>query len=210
MWVRSKYANELAALSAWLSIFIPWNVTRYSEASGQGDQITALFFRFPFLELQFRNNTVITETSGPAIGVTYELPGAASARNLYGDVYITWPIAAIRSFDSTLQQASLLWTGAAIMFGLALALSIALYLREEEVAERLPILPARLMGVLLGLGALGTSGASVLYYTERAVVGFTIPVGVIVIALLALMLLRTKPVPAEDDDQAAETELDSS
>ncbi len=92
----------------------------------------------------------------------------------------------------TLQQAVLLWTAGSVAFGLALLLSVALPVREESVVALLPVDPVRLMGGLLGAGTLCVAGATALPYTQRDVVGFPVPVGVVVIGLLALMLFRTE------------------
>lgn len=213
MWVRSEYANELAVLSAWLTLFVPWNVASHSHTvPNLGADTSILFLRFPLVEFQYRNEEILFEQSGGTINidVSESLDLAYPGTHLFDQLYFTWPHSAAQFYTSTLQQASLLWTGAAVMFAVAFLFSIALYLREDAVVERLPILPVRLMGILLGVGALGTAGASILYYTQRDLVGFPIPVGVIVIALLALMLLLTRPVSAEDEGQVAETDFDTS
>jgi len=61
------------------------------------------------------------------------------------------------------------------------------------------------MCALLGLGALGTAGASVLYFAVRDMVGVPVPVDVLVVAVLAAVLLRTEAVQTVDDGPGEET-----
>lgn len=223
MWVRSEYANELAVLSAWLAVLMPWNVTRHERTDNLsllGGLLNAdaeskiTFIRFPFLEIQLRRaggadpsdvqNGSIENGSTAAQRVreadTGEILDAAYAgTNVVGDVFVTTPPTSAGFYDGTLWQASLLWTGAAVAFGCAFALSLALYVREDSVVQRLPVSAVRLMGALLGVGALGTGGASALYFLERDVVGFPVPAGVVVVAVLAVVLLQTERVEQPDD-----------
>jgi hypothetical protein len=217
MWVRSEYANELAVLSAWLSVLIPWNITRHKRT----DQLTFLdglvvaspqsritFLRFPFFEIQLRKpGQVDPDQAGGNASVNgsgaqrLENADASGVLNadyagteLFGDVFVTTPPSSVTFYEGTLQQASLLWLVASLAFGLAFVLSLTLYVREEQTAARLPTSPVRLMGILLAVGALGTAGATVLQYMQRGLVGFPIPAGVIVVSILAAVLLQTEEV----------------
>lgn len=196
MWVRSEYANELAVLSAWLAVFVPWSGARHTQEGsvfGASIESDILFLRFPFVELQFRDPAVI-ESGEETVEVTAPLDAAYSGVELFGDIYATTPPSSVFFYESTLWQASLLWLVAAVGFALAVVLSLALYLREDRVVAALPVSAVRLMGVLLGVGALGTAGASLLHYSARDTVGVPIPAGVLVIAVLAAVLLRTEAV----------------
>ena len=198
MWFRSTYANELAVLSAWLVVFIPWNISRRSSIStplGEGE-FSMLSLQLPLFELQFRDEVAVIGDAG--VDVSAELSGT----ELAGNVFITSGPTSATFYDSTLQYASLLWSVASVALGLALVLSLLLYFREERVEQALPRPPVRVMGALLAVGALGTAGASVLYVFERDVVGVPIPIGVLVIAALAVVLLRTEPVDAETTEHA--------
>lgn len=195
MWVRSEYANELAVLSAWLAVVVPWSGARHTETeAGLASEVT--FLRFPLLELQFRDPAVI-EVDGDRqeVGI---LADSYPGTELFGNVFVTSPVSSLGFYSGTLWGATLLWAVAALAIGLAFAFSLALYTREERVAAALPVSPVRLMGGLLAVGALGAAGASGLHYLARDTVGFPIPAGVLVIAGLAAMLLRTEAVePAE-------------
>ena len=205
MWVRSEYANELAVLSAWVAMLVPWAVSTHTHETVGGDIENGIFFlRFPLFELQLRSPGFI-EIDGelvPADEIIAEgerFVDAYPGTELAGDVFVTTPPTSLAFYDGALWQASLLWTVAAAAFATAFVFSLVLYFREERVVERLPVAPVRLMGALLGVGALGTAGASVLYYLERDMVGTPIPIGVLVIGALALVLLRTKQIePTED------------
>ena len=199
MWVRSEYANELAVLSAWIALLIPWNIASHTqEGEVFGEQVDngIFFLRFPFGEVQFRSPATI-EIDGEAVTADEPLDAAYAGVQAIGDIFVATPPQGVGFYDGTLWQANLLWTGAAVAFGLAFVLSIALYVREDAVVERLSIQPVRLMGALLGAGTLGLAGASVLFYLERDTVGLPIPIGVVVIGALALVLLRTKSIENE-------------
>lgn len=207
MWVRSKYTSELAVLSAWLSVLIPWNVAFHTETRLPLDLDSDIyFFRFAFFELQLRQPVAFPEAelvdfryegTGPLIEQLH--PGS----ELIWDIYITTPLTSADFYDGTLQTASYVWLVAAIAFGLAFLLSLALYFRTEATLERLPVSEVRLMGALLGLASIGTAVATVLQYQENDVVGTPIPVGVFVVGTLAAVLLRTEEV---SDDESTDSE----
>jgi hypothetical protein len=223
MWVRSEYANELAVLAAWVSVLVPWNVTRHrrtDELSLLGGLLEAdaeskiFFLRFPFVEFQLRRpggvnpddiqNGSVEEGSAAAQQLSEAdasgvLDSAYAGTELIDGLFVTTPPTSLTFYEGTLWQASILWTVASAAFACAFVLSLALYFREESVAERLPVSAVRLMGTLLGVGALGTGGATVLYFLERDIVGFPVPAGVIVVGILAAVLLQTEEVAGEED-----------
>jgi len=202
MWVRSEYANELAVLSAWLTVLLPWSGSAHTRTEA-GLESDILFLRFPFFELQFRSPAVVELD-----GVTAEvetLENTYAGTELFGNVFATTPPSSLAFYEGALWQASLLWTVAAVGFALAVLFSLALYLREGRVAERLSVTPVRLMGALLGVGALGTAGASAVHYTARDTVGLPVPAGVLVVAALAAVLLRTEEVASSDDEANSES-----
>jgi hypothetical protein len=196
MWVRSRYTSELAVLAAWVSLFIPWNVTYHTSATVQeapAAEGTMFVLRFALFELQLREKAV---TAGNIqVGNFAEFLEAQYAGvNLFGGLYITSPPTATRFYEGTLSHASLLWTVAAVAFALAVALSLALYFRTETTTARLPVSEVRLMGSLLGAATLALAGSSYLYFQQRDIVGTPIPVGVVVIGALAAVLLVTSEV----------------
>lgn len=200
MWVRSKYASELAVLAAWVSLLVPWSVAYNTDAEFGS---TVFFLRFPLFELQLRRPAVFEDVdglefryddAGPLLEQLY--PGVELASNLY----LTSPIGSTQTYSGSMETASIFWGVAAIAFVVAFALSIALYLREEAVVDALPVSQVRVMGALLGIGALGTGIASVFHYMEQDLGGFPIPVGVLVIAAFALVLLQTEEIPDEETD----------
>lgn len=213
MWVRSKYTSELAVLAAWVSLLVPWNVVYHPEAPVGS---TVYFFRFALFELQVRRPTVLaiegeTFDASPALDTRY--PGV----ELAGDLFVTIPpVGALEYNHELLQYANVSATIGAIAFALAFALSIALYVRTDATVERLPTSEVRVMGALLGVAALATAGASVLYYLDRDIAGIPIPVGVVIIGTFAAVLLQTEAVPDEEanggesnDDGSEESTADA-
>ena len=90
-WVRSEYAGELAVISAWLSMVLPWNVV-YQPAAPISS--TVVFFRFSVFELQIRFPLVFefgdqVLTAAKALAV--EFPGT----ELLWGMFVTTPIGAI-------------------------------------------------------------------------------------------------------------------
>jgi len=192
MWVRSEYASELAVLSAWIAVLLPWNIA-YQPNAPPEEQASVYFFRFALFELQFRRPWVF-EINGDVTVAMEPLDITYGGTNIFGNIYGMLPTSAATFHDGTMGQASLLWAVAALAFVVAFALSLALYFREEAVAEKLPVSEVRLMGGLLGVGAVGTVGASALYLTARDSTGIPIPVGALVVAVLAVVLLQTEEV----------------
>ncbi len=200
MWVRSEYAGELAVLSAWVSVLLPWNVSwKTVEHAAFPVDSTVVFLRFAFVELQLRGAGTI-EANATAIGKGVERINASGllaqqypGTELVADFFVaTPPGSALFYGSSTLFNAGLAWTVGAAALLVGFALSLALYAREEQVRERLPVSEVRLMGGLLGVSALGMAVATGLYYLGRDVAGTPIPVGVVIIAALAAVLLRTE------------------
>jgi hypothetical protein len=191
MWVRSEYASELAVLSAWLAALVPWNVAYHARAPLDS---TVFFVRFALVELQLRAASEIV-VDGEALDVDAALATQYPGTELVGDFFLTTPPTSALFYGSSgLGTAGWIWSLASLCFLAALALSLALYVREDAVRARLPVSEVRLMGVLLAVGALGTAAATVLYYTRREIVGVPIPVGVVVVGILAAVLLRTERV----------------
>lgn len=202
MWVRSEYTSELAVLSAWLSVLVPWNVAYHSDAPVDS---TIFFLRFALFEVQLRFPSTIEvngqkHSAAPVLDLTY--PGV----EVVGNLFVTTPLNAVLFYDETLQTASMLSTIAAVAFALALVLSFALYFRTAETIERLPYSEVRVMGSLLAIAALGTATASLLYLLENDVVGTPIPVGVLVIGALAAILLQTEEIEGDEDSAVSADE----
>lgn len=204
MWVRSRYTSELAVLAAWVSLFIPWNVTYHTNATVQAAPAAEgnmFVLRFALFELQLRQQSVV---AGNIQVENFDefLEAQYAGAELFGGLYLTSPPTSMGFYDGTLSQAGLLWTVAAAAFVVAILLSIALYFRTDTTAERLPVSEVRTMGGLLGFATLSLVGSSYLYYQEREIVGTPIPVGVVVIgALAAVLLMTTEVADSETTDE---------
>ncbi|MFC7072117.1 hypothetical protein ACFQJ7_04415 [Halovenus rubra] len=194
MWVRSQYTSELAVLAAWVSLLVPWNVAYQGDAPAGG---TVYFFRFALVELQFRQPGVL-DIGGSSIKATQPLDATYSGSELATSLFATTPVGSATFYEGTLGLASILWLLAALVFLIAFAFSLALYLRTAQTIARLPVSEVRLMGALLGVGTLGVGASSVFQFLERDTVGMPIPIGVFIVGVLSVVLLLTKQVPDAD------------
>ena len=160
VWVRSEYAGELAVLSTWLSVFIPWNIMSSAVSGG-----TVLFVRFPFVQVRY----------------TYGVPFAEAT-------LVLDPLSAIAyQGGNSIVVAYQAWTVGAGIFALAVVFSVAYYAAESRV-ERLPVDPVRIAGALLGLTGLVLAAATYLLVT-RGFPGVPIPLGVVFLLIFGSILL---------------------
>jgi uncharacterized protein (TIGR04206 family) len=160
-WVRSEYAGELAVLSGFASVLLPWSAS-YTAGGG----LSIFVIRFPFFLFQFIYGASFGAAERPFLLVhdAWDFPGR-----------------------EIIQQAYLVWLAGAVVLLLALLLAVVYYLREERV-EAARIDPVRVMGALLlvGGGALLVSAAMLVL--EFA--GLTIPIGALLVPVLGVVLLR--------------------
>jgi hypothetical protein len=163
VWVRSEYAGELAVVAAWLSAFLPWNVT-YSTLAGVG---SVLFVRFPFFQVRYVFGISISEA-----------------------VAVTTPLGALAYQEGqSIAVAYAAWTVGAAVVGAAVAFGLVLYLYEERVEAATDAV--RVTGALLSLAGVVLTIATWLLWT-RGFPGVPIPVGVVLLYLFggALLLAR--------------------
>lgn len=150
VWVRSDHAGELAVLSAWVCALVPWNVTYSPDVAGA----SVLFVRFPFLQVRY----------------VYGLSVARAVR-------VSDPLsAAAFQAGQSIRLAYLVWALGALVLAVAVALSLAYYVREESV-EAGPVDPVRAMGALLVAAGVALAAATYLLAT-RGFPGVPLPVGV--------------------------------
>lgn len=221
MWVKSEYAGELAVLSAWIAVLLPWNVT-YSSF---GDIGSTLFVRFPFLQVQY---TWLPRITRQGEVITLRQTGV----ELVKGVWVADPITATVAAEGVAQnvvQVSATWTVGGALLALAFLLSLAMYFFEDRVEalgaslgasiesgpapNSLSTLadPVRAMGALLLAGSVVLLVATYQIMTST-LPGFPIPVGIAITLVLSYTLLRvdrrefdggeTGPTP----DPAAETD----
>lgn len=188
VWVRSEYAGELAVLLAWLSALIPWNVT-YSPDLGN---VSALFVRFPLFQVRFVWGVDVDRN----VALTMPIPGGL----LPGSLERLSALAVQQG--QTILVAYQAWALGAAVFAVAVALSLAYYLREERV-EALAVDPVRLMGGLLGLTGVVFAAATYLLYA-RGLPGIQIPAGVVFLLLFAGLLLSAERVGDESETPQGE------
>ncbi|GGN87826.1 MULTISPECIES: TIGR04206 family protein [Haloarcula] len=159
-WVKSEYAGELAVLSTWLVTLAPWSASVF-EAAG----LTVVALRF----LPFR----------------FQFIFGAALQNERPFLW-AWEVAAFQS-SPELTLAGYLGFAAFVASSIPFALSLFYYFEEGRLAAALPVDPVRVFGALLALVALLTLAATVLFV--RYFPGFSLPVGALVAAVLAYLLL---------------------
>lgn len=189
-WVRSEYAGELAVLSAWLSMLLPWNIVYHPDAPVNS---TVVFLRFSVFELQIRFPFLFElgdqlTSAAPALATRY--PGT----ELFWGMFLTSPVGAISHYDGYMLWGSVAWALASLALVGAFLASVALYLDEAGFEERSAVDPVRLIGGLLGAASVATAAASVLYFLDRGIAGTPVPVGVLVMGALSVALLRVDRV----------------
>ncbi|MGM0592730.1 MAG: DUF7549 family protein, partial [Halobacteriota archaeon] len=133
VWVRSEYAGELAVLSTWLCVLIPWNVT-FATGVMDGD---LLYVRFPFFQIRYTFGVRLAES-----------------------IAVRDPLSALAFQNvSTLRAPYEIWVVGAAILAVAVLFSV-LYYAREEVVESGPVDPVRLAGFLLGLAGLVFAAAT--------------------------------------------------
>lgn len=186
VWVKSEYAGELAVVSAWISALLPWYVgvtPDHAEFPG-----TVAFVRFPWAQVRYIFGFELAEAVRPDHPL-----GARELTDRTTGAYL-----------ESIHLAYDLWIVGALLLALAVLLSVAMYADVQRVEELSPIHPVRLMGGLLGTAGLVFAAATVLFF-QRSVFGeYPIPVGLLVLLVLAGILLQVDLVDdAAADDAAA-------
>jgi len=194
-WVKAEYAPELAVLSTWLSMLLPWSVAYQSD--GPLGSIL-VFVRFSVVELQLRFPSTIT-FDGVPIDVATALDQVYSGFQIGGNVYVALPPTAALEYSGSLALANGVWTVAAVVLVIAFALSVVVYADESKM-QRLPYPYPRLAGVCLGTATVTLALAAGLMALDASTVGIPVPVGVVVMGLLSAVLLRVDIVADTDTD----------
>lgn len=181
VWVKSEYAGEFAVLSAWLSALVPWYLTYVPDGpSGSG----AFYMRFVFLQFRYFPGISFSENLDD-----YTFTRPDTAREIGFDVFAT-------AFD--------LWYLGLAVVALAVALSLAMYVRYDAVEDLLPIHPVRVMGGLLLLQGIVFGAASAVFIFEAPFDGqYPLPLGVVLVLVLGVSLLRVELIEDEGGDEAA-------
>jgi len=182
VWVKSEYAEELAVVSAWLSALIPWSI---SVSIGEIQGGSLIEFHFPFLLIRV------------LLGIDVDAPNPL----------ILFPWEAIEFYDKAPGPLPFaVWTVGAVVVGLAVLLSLAMYVFEDRfrTARRDPV---RIMGGLLLVAAvLHTVASGLLQFgalpiagvATDAFPGILLPIGVVFQFAFAYTLLRVERVDDPD------------
>jgi len=209
VWVKSEYADELAVLVTWLTMVVPWSVTYHSDGPLSSH---LAFVRISVFELQLRFPSEITiqyPDRAEQLEVMNALDAVYSGSRLFENFYGTTPPTAALWYDGVafetaraLTLANAFWTLAALLLLAAFALSIAMYTREDATRERLPLPYPRLTGWLLVAATVPLTVSTAWFYIARDTVGIPIPVGLVVILVLAVLLIRAETVEDAPDEAA--------
>jgi hypothetical protein len=182
VWVRSEYAGELAVLTTWFAALVPWNI-HYVPLT---EEASVLFVRFPLLQIRYVFGLPVLR--GTQLGLPLPAPLVDS----------TGFFVSVMAFQDNpqLTTAYEIWAVGALVYLVALGISVAYYLDEERV-EAWRVDPVVLLGGLLLLSAAAFGVATP--YTYGVFPGVPVPLGVVLTALFGVVLLR-----AEQRDIATE------
>jgi uncharacterized protein (TIGR04206 family) len=161
MWVRSEYAGELAVVSTWVCALLPWSVSYASQGS-----VRLIRIHFLYLFFQFVPGIDLGEIGVPYL-LVYQAP--------------SFPENTAVAFGYRL------WIVAAVVFSVALGVSIVYYAYDEQLELRSPVHPVRALGGLLLAAAVPLTGTT--YFLFDGFAGTTIPIGVVFMYLLGSILL---------------------
>lgn len=175
VWVRSEYAGELAVLTTWFTALVPWNI-HYAPLS---DAASVLWIRFPLLQVRYVFGLELLR--GTQIGLPVPPPLVDS----------TGFVVSAMGFQDNAQLTTgyEIWAVGALVYLLALGVSVAYY-HDEERVEAWSVDPVRLLGglLLLAAGAFGAATA----FTYGVFPGVPIPLGTVIAGLFGLVLLTAE------------------
>lgn len=163
LWVDAEYTDEFAVLSAWLGILVPWNIT-YSAL----DIGNVLFVRFPLFQVRY----------------TFGIPFAQAVS------LSTAPGALAFQAGQTIAVAYRVWVLGAAIFGLALLLSIVMFVADEQL-DGVRVDFSRVMGWLLLATAVVLTAAT-WFLAVRGFPGIPIPLGLLGLYVLGGVLVVAK------------------
>ena len=193
-WVKSEYAGEFAVLSTWIAVALPWTVSRTKDGPLQS---VLFFFRFGIFEVQLRFPSKIT-FNGVPLEVERALAVVYSGTEVGGNFYLDVPPLAATFYDGTMALAYVAYTLGAVLLAGAFVLSLAVYLRESRVRSMLPMRYPRLTGYVLAAVTLFFTVSTVALAQGSVPMGLPIPVGLVVLAFLAAVLIRADLVDEPD------------
>ena len=167
IWIDADYADEFAVVAAWLGVLVPWNIT-YFAPPGLGN---FLFVRFPLFQVRYAFGNPISQAI-----LLKSAPGAL--------IYQTG--------GSLFAEAYRAWVAGAIIFGIAVLLSLALYFGDDRLSA-LSTDFSRVMGWLILAAGIALTVSSYHLITPSfsggGVVYIPIPLGLLGLFALAAILL---------------------
>ncbi|MFB6137066.1 MAG: hypothetical protein ABEJ42_01820 [Halobacteriaceae archaeon] len=174
LWVRAEYAEELAVLSTFLTGLLPWTVS-YGDF---GDLGSVFYVRFPLFQVRYSFGLPVFEAV--SISDPYSAFASRGTTDIVGAI--------VASKGITMADGYAVWVVGAAIVLIALTFAVFAYF-EPAILEPVPTVP--ILGSLLGLAGLVLGAAWWLLYT-RGFPGPSVPVGVPIVLLLAVVLLRSE------------------
>lgn len=167
LWIDADYADEFAVIAAWLGILVPWNITYFAPP----EVGRFLFVRFPLFHVRYAFGSPISQAI-----LVKSAPGALS----------------YQAGGTLFSQAYRFWVAGAAIFGVAVILSLALFVYDERLSQ-LQVDLSRVMGwLLLATGIVLTVSTAFLmspnFGTSRLVY-IPIPLGLLGLYALSAILL---------------------
>lgn len=195
-WIDEQYADEVAVVTTWIAAFLPWTVAYTGEAF-QGSRI--FFFRFPAFGLQLRFPLEVT-ADGRVLetNIPQRLAEQYGGFGVFGNLHVELAPLQMETGDGAAAIAYLLWTVATLVMVAAVVLSLAMYVREDDVRTRLPVEYPTLASITFGVLAVFLAGATAAFFLSDVAYGVPIPLGVVILAAFAVVLWRAEERPAGD------------
>lgn len=175
VWVRKEYAGELAVLSTWFAGLIPWNVAYASDVAGG----QVLFVRFPLFQVRYTFGLPFIR--GTLVGLPLPPPVVDTSG---------FVVSAIGFQAGTFGEFGYqIWAAGALVYAVALGISIAYY-HDEERVEDWRVDPVLLLGGLLTLAGLLLGAASVALWGMFG--SIAVPLGVVFMVAFGLVLIAAE------------------
>lgn len=182
LWINEEYSDVFAVLAAWIGILVPWNVTYFSLPEFGN----FLFVRFPLFQVRYAFGSPLSKGI-----VIKSAPGAMlyqQGSTLFADAYLAW-------------------VAGAVVFALAVLLSLLLYFYDEYL-EGYTIDFSRVMGWIILFSTILLSISTYYLMTPNIrtqnVIYIPIPLGVLGLYIIAgtLLFVERRELPSKDAQQS--------
>mgnify|MGYP006283102123 CR=1 FL=1 len=182
LWINEDYADVFAVIAAWIGVLVPWNITYFSLPElGQ-----YLYVRFPLFQVRYAFGSPLSK------GILFKsAPGALmyqQGSSLFGEAYLAW-------------------VAGAVVFSIAVILSLGLYFYDDRL-EEVPVDFSRIMGwvILVSAGLLTISTWYLMTpgIGSQGVIYIPIPLGMIGLYIIAgiLLFVERRELPSKETESS--------